>query len=66
MQRADTGWAMNESRDPGTRRPPVLRLLAAALAGALGAFGASASTHRVTTPSASAQPAATAAETSRD
>ena len=63
---ADTGRAMNESRDPVTRRPPVLRLLAAALAGALGAFGAAAGAHRVTTPSSSAQPAATAAESPRD
>jgi hypothetical protein len=58
--------AMNESREPIPRRPPVLRLLAAALAGAIGAFGSSASAHRVATPRTSGTPAATAADSPRN
>jgi hypothetical protein len=52
---------MNEHAQPNPRRMPLLRLLAAALAGGLGAFGVPAASHASTPTAAAPAPAIVAA-----
>ena len=56
-----------ETSEQPARKPSLLRLLAAALAGALGTFGVPAAAHaRTPTPAAATPPAVAAAQTKKD